>query len=143
MTLRAALTGTLVSIGVLLSVPPGSCQDLPEGTEIVSTQEEYVIADPFVQRLLYKWTEDCLGQKGDVDGVEWRVANAIYNVTRRHFNLGVYFSNLKGRRVIILTTRTLFDPQTITHEAIHDILRVSDPIPEHVREKCEYGYKGG
>jgi len=110
---------------------------------LIVTKGEKSIADPIIQRLIYRATEVCLGQAGHLEDVEWRTAEAIYSVTDQMWCRGLWVKRDTGERLIILDEEWAFSASVMTHESIHDITGLPDPLPEEIREKCEYAYKPG
>ena len=111
--------------------------------QMVATRADHPIPDPIIQRVFYRATEECLGITGHLAEVEWRSASAIYSVADRSWCLGIWVLSSNGNRIIILDRDRMYDPRVITHEAIHDITGLPEPLPDSIRAKCEYGYKGG
>ena len=113
----------------------------------LATRGEHVLYNPVLLRLVYEETERCLGVDGDVNRVEWRVAEAIWNATGGYWVDGFWLDRMatEGRNIIVLSVQARYDPNVISHEALHDItgLMDGDSIFEAARRKCEINYREG
>lgn len=116
-----------------------TCASTQEGWKFY-TRSERTLGVPVVQQLIYAETERCLGRTGDKSIIQWRVADAIFNYTDERFVDGLWL-NYDTIEVVILDVRKQYDPGVISHESIHSITRLPDPLPDSVRH-CEIGYSG-
>lgn len=99
------------------------------------------ILDPSAYRYFYHMTEGCLGVTGDADAVDWWVASAIHLPELNLWATGLHFTREDGVPVIVLESEYILNLETITHEIIHDITGLPDPLPEEIKLKCQVGYK--
>jgi len=101
------------------------------------------IWSPTVQCLLYELTASCLGEPSRLEEVEWYHAAAIVSLGEKRFVAGLYLRLEDGRHQIVLDDEFVASPSVVTHESIHHLLQVPDPIPDSIRVRCEFGYKPG
>ena len=145
-TPRTALSGHEMDTGVMLSAPSNIEHILhyQGDTRVFFTRNERPIRDPRIHYLVYHVTMACLKQRGDPKKIQWRMAQAIYDRNNNRYVAGLYI-HADSTRKIILDIEYLFDPQTISHEVLHDLTQRPDNDPDFGRARilCELGYQGG
>ena len=75
------------------------------------------LVPPSRYETMYHHLEECLGETGDFDGIEWYGALWLIDDSDKSRLNGVWFEN----RRIILDFGHIYNPRTVAHEMAHDL----------------------